>query len=292
MNDIITISYSELCTELLAGNLSVLLFVLLILVLAALIITGFAYAQLRRRLHKEMRHTQRAEEIKSSFLTHISLALRFPLNAINKYCHTLEEKETPLSDEERKDLITQIHKNSHQMYTYLNELQELTNFEGAVPALTTIEVNLAELIMSYRREILHETHRGVMVGIHTTMSPHSKATLDTTLFRQLMMHLLRIGARRTYEGSITISYNWENEGLHFHLEEMGGPISDELKGILFTHQLTEEDIALLKDKSTYVSLNICKAIIDSMHGTIKASNTEENRGVAIDFWFPCPVRFN
>ncbi len=292
MNDIITVSFSELLAELIAGNLNVLLLTFTALILIALIALSLAYARLRTLLNKETRRTQQAEEIKSSFLTHISLALRFPLNAINKYCYLLNETEKPLTDDERNELIKQIHKNSHQMFSYLNELQELTNFEGAVPALSTIEVNLAELIMSYRREILHETHRGVMVGIHTTMSPHCKATLDTTLFRQLIMHLLRIGAQRTYEGNISISYNWENEGLRFRLEDMGGPIPEELRGILFTHHLKEEDIVHLENKSTYVSLNICKAIIDSMHGTIEAYNTEDNLGVGIDFWIPCPVKFS
>ncbi len=293
MDEIATLILSELMAASTTKSLLIIVIVLLVITVLTIISLSFINYQLKRRLRKEILRTRKAEEIKSSFLTYISLALRFPLNAINTYCHTLEEVDNnKLTAEERRELIGHIHEKSHQMYTYLNELQELTDFDGAVPALSVIEVNLAELVMSYRREILHETHRGVMVGIQTTMSPHCKVLLDTTLFRQLIMNLLRIGAKRTLEGTITIRYNWENEGLRFWITDSGGKIPKELENILFNQQLREEDIIQLEDKSSYVSLNICKAIVESMHGTIEASNAEEDKGAVVTFWIPCRVKFS
>ncbi|MCR5820687.1 MAG: HAMP domain-containing histidine kinase [Bacteroidaceae bacterium] len=293
MNFITAIIPSELLALIANNTIIGIILILLALAIIAIVFLSFNNFRLRRRLKKEAIRTQKAEEIKSSFLTHISLALRFPLNAINTYCHSLEDGgEKKLTPEERNALIGHIHKKSYQMYTYLNELQELTNFEGAVPALSVIEVNLAELIMSYRREILHETHRGVMVGLQTTMSPHCKVTIDTTLFRQLVMHLLRVAAQRTLEGTIYIRYNWENEGLRFWINDNGGKIPEELEAILFNKQLREEDIIHLEDKASYVSLNISKTIVDSMHGTIEAMNGEDDKGAIVTFWIPCPVKFS
>jgi len=265
---------------------------IILVLLAALIFAYIVILRQGKQIKKLTLRTQRDEEIKSNFLTQICHALRMPLVIINDYLENVKTKGCEnMSDVERQQVMMNIHKNSQQMFTYLDELQELTNFEGAIPALSMIEVNLAELIMSYRREILHETQRGVMVSIRTTMSPHCKANLDTTMFRQLIMHLLRLGAQRTHEGEITIEYSWENEGLRFDLTDTGFPIREEIRDVLFTNQLKAEDIKQMEEQSTYISLCMCKSIVDSMHGTIKALPCENNKGAHISFWIPSYVRF-
>ncbi len=284
---------SYLFMDLMVGTVSYVLAALLLLSLAALVVVSVLFLKQRKKMHTECMRTRSEDEIKSTFLTHISNALKMPLKTINENCNKLQGKDgIGLSEEERLKLISNIHKNSHQMFTYLNEIQELTNFDGSVPAISMIEVNLAELIMSYRREILHEAHRGVMVGIRTNMSPHCKATLDTPMFRQLIMHLLRISARRTKEGSITISYDWEREGLHFQIEDTGGGLPDEYKGVIFKQMLPEDYVLSPECQSVAISVRICKSIVDSLKGTIEARSSEEERGVIFDFWFPCYVRFN
>jgi len=267
-------------------------FDLLIVALVALVILAFYFFKLQEKLKRIKIRALKNEEVKSSFLTHINNALRTPLGTINSNCQKLEESYNILTAEERKEIISNIRKDSDQMYMYLNELEELTNFDGAIPALSMIEVNLAELILSYRREILHETNKGVSVAIQTTMSPHCKATLDTTMFRQLIMMLLRIAAQRTKEGSITITYNNEGEGLHFWIADTGEPIPDDVRGLLFTSMLNKGEVMQVEDKTTVTILNICKSIIDSMQGTIEALPNEKDRGIIISYWFPCHIRFS
>ncbi len=270
-----------------------ILYVIVLVLILALIYTYTVIIRQRKQIKKLELRAKRDEEIKSNFLTQICHALRFPLIVINDYLKGVQARGCEnMSDDERQKVMMNIYKNSSQMFTYLDELQELTNFEGSIPALSMIEVNLAELIMSYRREILHETQRGVTVCIRTTMSPHCKANLDTTMFRQLIMHLLRLGAQRTSEGEISIEYNWENEGLRFDLKDSGFPIREEIRDRLFTNQLKAEDIKQMEEQSTYISLCMCKSIVDSMSGTIQALKPANDKGAHISFWIPCHVRFN
>ncbi len=266
---------------------------LALILLIVLIVSYVTIYKLRKQIRRLEIRSKKDEELKSNFLTHIGEAMRTPVIAINEFCETIKSKGCEnMTDAQRQEALGKIHKNSIQMFTYLNELQELTNFNGATPALSMIEVNLAELIMSYRREILHEVNRGVMVCIRTNMSPHCKATLDTTMFRQLVMNLLRLGAKRTKEGDITIEYEWENEGLHFILSDSGDPVPDEIRELLFTNLLKEEHITHLDNRMTINSLNICKSIVDSMSGTIRAEIGNQDRGIVVSFWIPCYVRFN
>ncbi len=267
-----------------------ILYGIVLALIVALIYSYIFILKQGKQIRKLELRAKRDEEIKSNFLTQICHALRIPLIVINDYLKDVQAKGCEnMSDQERQKVMMNIYKNSSQMFSYLDELQELTNFEGSIPALSMIEVNIAELIMSYRREILHETQRGVTVCIRTTMSPHCKANLDTTMFRQLMMHLLRLGAQRTSEGEIVIEYNWENEGLRFDLTDTGFPIREEIRDRLFTNQLKTEDIKLMEEQTTYISLCMCKSIVDSMNGTIQALQREN--GAHISFWIPCYVRF-
>jgi len=271
------------------------LFIYVILFLAFLaIITLLAICQYLYKKKRDIEaRTAKNEELKSNFLTHYTQALRRPLKLIVENSKDIEDSSfVNLEEEKRQQTIDQLRQNCQMMILYINELQELTNFQGAIPSLSSIEVNLAELIMSYRREILHETLPGVSVLITTTMSPHCKGTFDTTMFRQLIMHLLRLGAQRTKEGSITINYEMENGGLRFTLSDTGYPIPENIRKVLFTDRFTDDLITHLNVKTTHVSLDICKFIIDSMHGTIETRQVESDRGIVVSFWFPCGIRMN
>lgn len=192
----------------------------------------------------------------------------------------------------RTKLINSIENGKYEDMSYLDELQELTNFDGAVPTLSVIEVNIVELIMSYRREILHETHLGVSVSIQTAMSPQSRAILDTVVFRQLMMNLLRISAKRTHAGRITIDYEWERDGLRFKVRDSGTPLSADVYPQLFSDSLNEEMIPNLDKKVTVTKLKLCKMIVEAWQGTIEAQPGENNMGLVFSFWIPCKIRVN
>ncbi len=268
--------------------INTILLVLAIIALAALYYLYYnkscQYEELKLRNKKD-------DEIKSSILAHIAAALRQPINVINEYCHTIETKSCEkLTNEERRNYLTQINKHNLMAYAYLEELQELTNFDGAVPVFSVIEVNVAELVMSYRREILPEVNRGVTVNIFTKESPKMRASLFTVIFRQLMLHLLGILVQRTKEGTITIDYACENEGLHFKVSGTGDPLPEEFTENMFTEQFSEKDLLQYAPELPFVKIDICRTVVEAFCGTIKALPEKEGKGTLFDFWIPCVIK--
>jgi len=266
---------------------------LLFLILTVLVVLCFITLKMRRQRLSEYRKLKSSKKMRYLFLKHIGQYFRIPLKTINNSCKAYTEavEAKTLTQEESNALIQDIYKNSQLMGIYLNELSELLGFNGNIPDIAEIEVNLAELITSYRREILRETNRGVVVSIRSNMSPNCKVTLDTPIFHLLMMQLLRICAQHTQEGSITINYNWEREGLRFRIEDTGGGIPEEYKGIIFKSQLPDWRALPIEYQLIGASVRTSKALIDAMNGTIEAYSSEEEKGIVIDFWFPCYVRF-
>lgn len=243
-----------------------------------------------RRLNREVKRAQSSERIKTIFLANVSHALRTPLNAIIGFSDFLmkEQEKGQVDPEQLKEAATHINQNGHQLLFFIQQLLELSNFESSVLTFSLIEVNLAELMASYRREAMHETNPNVSVLVRSSLSPHCKATLDTNLMHQLMMHLLRNSAHFTKEGSITINYEYERKGMRVTITDTGEGIPQEYLDNAFS-LLHAEDSLTLENRATELGLSICKAIIDGMGGEISLTS-EPGKGTTATVWFPCRMR--
>ena len=266
--------------------------VIVIIALVVLFAVGLYFVRrgYLRKLNREVKRAQSSERIKTIFLANVSHALRTPLNAIIGFSDFLmkEQEKGQVDPEQLKEAATHINQNGHQLLFFIQQLLELSNFESSVLTFSLIEVNLAELMASYRREAMHETNPNVSVLVRSSLSPHCKATLDTNLMHQLMMHLLRNSAHFTKEGSITINYEYERKGMRVTITDTGEGIPQEYLDNAFS-LLHAEDSLTLENRATELGLSICKAIIDGMGGEISLS-AEPGKGTTATVWFPCRMR--
>lgn len=242
-----------------------------------------------KQLHNEVARAQKSEQIKSVFLANVSHALRTPLNSIIGFSDIiLKEKPGALQEEQITEMVTHINQNGHQLLYFISQLLELSSFEGSMLTFTMIEVNLAELMASYRREALRDTNPNVAIHVRTTLSPHCKATLDTNLMHQLIMHLLQNASLHTKEGCITMTYERERKGLKVTITDTGEGVPQKLKDNIFSI-LQNEDSLTLANQTSGLGLSICKAIVDALNGEINLTS-EEGKGTSVWIWIPCHMR--
>ncbi|MCR5820685.1 MAG: HAMP domain-containing histidine kinase [Bacteroidaceae bacterium] len=269
---------------------------LIIFVIVLLITLGAILILFHRqglRLNEEIHHVIESEEIKAEFLAEVSNNFRGPLDSIIGRCETIERQPCFKEHPQVVEAIEDIRFQSQQLSQYARELMEISNTQGNIPKSAKIQVNLVELIMSYRREILHEIQDNIQVYIRTELSPHTKVWLNTTLFRQFIMHLLRAASHNTDAGYISITYATENSGLRFWIENTGQPIPQDAANILLGKQPDDDNPEDENaNKETIISLAICKNIIDKLKGTIEILPPKENQENInlITFWFPCSVK--
>ena len=260
------------------------------MIIALLIVFGVSFYLLRRhyvkRLETEVNRAQKSEQLKSVFLDNASHALRTPLNAILGYSNLiLEERDSTMNPAHVKEMATHIKDNVQQLLGFVKQLLDLSSFEGGMPFFTLIQVNLAELMASYRREALNITNPEVSVRVRTNLSPHCKVTLDTNFMHQLMMHLLTNAANHARQGEITIWYGNERRGLKVTITYMGNGQAEMLSKDIFSY-LQSEDMLKMTDQSSGLGLPICKAIIDALGGELDI-DTGDGRKTVASFWFPC-----
>jgi signal transduction histidine kinase len=264
------------------------LVIILVLLIGFGIAFYFIYRHYEKLMKKEIKRAQKSEQLKSVFIENICHTLHTPLNAILSYSNLiLEEKDETMPTAQVKEMATNISKNSEQLIHFVSQLFELSKFEGVTPSFTFIEVNLIELMASYRREALNLTKPDVSVHVRTDLSPHCKATLDTNFMHQIMMHLLANAARHTTQGDIIIKYGNERKGLRVVITYTGIGQA-ELIGTDIYSFLQKEDALLNSDESSLLGLSICKAIVEILGGEFYM-DTEYNKKTVVTFWIPCKM---
>ena len=266
---------------------------ILIIAIILLIAFGICFLLVRRHYVKlldvAVKRAQKSEQLKSVFIENISRTLRLPLNAISGHCDTiLEDKNADMQPAQVKKMVTEISGYSKELIDFVAQLHEMSKFEGVTPSFTFIEVNLIELMASYRREALNYTKPDVNVRVTTELSPHCRGILDTNLMHQLMMHLLTNAASRVAEGDIFIRYGCERRGLKVSVSYMDMGQTELVDADIFS--LVQKEDAL-KDfgKSSQLGFAICRAIVDMFGGEFYMDSEDGKKTVA-SFWFPCEMK--
>lgn len=248
----------------------------------------FMYRYYKYQLKREIKRAQKSELLKSVFLENISRALRAPMKAILGYSNMiLEEKDEYMQPAQVKEMVTHINTGTQQVLGFIQHLMELSKFEGITPAFTFIEVNLAELMASYRREAMVVTKSDVAVRVRTDLSPHCRGRLDTNFMHQLMMHLLTNAAKLTNQGDITIFYTHERRGLKTSISYMGNGQTELIGEDIYSY-LQREDALAMNDDSSGLELSLCRAIVDALGGELDI-DSDNGRKTTVTFWFPCKM---
>lgn len=248
----------------------------------------FIHRYYNQQLKREVNRAQKSERLKSVFLDNASQTLRAPLNAILGYSNMiLEEKNETMDAVQVKQMVGHIQQSSQELLEFLKQLMDLSNFDGGMLSFTFIEVNLAELMASYRREAMNLTKANVSVRVRTDLSPHCKVTLDTNFMHQLMMHLLNNAAKHATQGEIVVTYTSERKGLKVMINYLGNGQADVISDDIFSY--LQKDALKMNGDVNGLGLPISKAIIDAVGGELDI-DTQDGRKTVAQFWFPCKMR--
>jgi K+-sensing histidine kinase KdpD len=266
--------------------------VTLVVIIILLIAFGICLVLVRRHYTKLLdvanKRAQKSQQLKSVFIDNISRTLRSPLQVIEGFCNMiLDEKDENMQPAQVRESMLNISSHTQELIDFVAQLHEMSKFEGITPSFTFIEVNLSELMASYRREAMNYTKPDVSVRVTTDLSPHCKAILDTNLMHQLMMHLLTNAADHVTRGDILVKYGAERKGLKITINFIGIGQS-ELVGVDIYSLLQEENA--LKDSvmSSALGLAISKAIVEMFGGEFYMDS--DNGKTLASVWFPCQLK--
>lgn len=217
---------------------------------------------------------EESDQMKSVFLANMSHEIRTPLNAIVGFSQLIASEEMQLEDEEKKEFISLINKNSDQLLKLINDILDLSRIESGHISFAYEICNLSELM-----DDVYNTHRLLMpAGVELRKKvPEKPAIINTDRIRltQVLTNFINNATKFTEEGYIEIKYEYsdDNRFILLSVKDTGKGIPQEKIKQVFERFQKLDEFA----KGTGLGLAISQSIIRTFKGTIQLES-EEGKG--------------
>jgi signal transduction histidine kinase len=229
---------------------------------------------------------EKADNLKSVFLSNMSHEIRTPLNAIIGFSDLLLNKN--LTDPDKKDYIDYINTSSRILLQLINDIIDLAKIESDQLKLniteTAVGFIVGEVYSYYLRELKLKEKNNIELKISRADNSLIIKT-DQFRLRQIFTNLISNAIKFTNQGSIEIGYNFKDKNtLLFYVKDTGIGINKDKLSIIFERFRQAKDTDIVYG-GTGLGLSITKNLVELLGGKIWVES-EENVGSTFYFTLP------
>jgi len=235
----------------------------------------------KQRLEQLTRELQQANADLESFAYSVSHDLRAPLRAIDGFSNILLEDYAEKLDDEGKEVIDVIRKNTRKMGQLIDDLLAFSRMGRK--AMEQVPVDMNRIVAIVREELKHETENR---NIHWLIHPLPPAMGDRTMLHQVWTNLLSNAIKFTRpkeEAIIEIGARELEKEIVYYVRDNGVGFPMKYAGRLF--QVFQRLHGEEQFEGTGVGLAIVARIIQRHGGRVWAEG-EINRGATFYFALP------
>ena len=234
-----------------------------------------------RKLDEASRH-------KSAFLANMSHEFRTPLNAIIGFSQVLLDSSLKVTEEERKQFLTDILTSGRHLLKLINEILDLAKVEAGQMELHLESVAIGDLLDS-----VHSTVRPLAAQKAIDLEVESdhripRLLMDRARILQVLLNLVGNAIKFTSEsGRIWVRASAENGLLHLEVGDTGcGIAAADQERIFLEFQQSRAGIGADKPDGTGLGLALAKKFVE-MHGGRIWVESEIRKGSR--FYFTLPI---
>lgn len=230
-----------------------------------------------------------SDKLKSAFLANMSHEIRTPMNAIVGFSRLLEEPD--IGQDERKEYINIINKNSEVLLTLINDIIDLSKIESGQINVEKIDFCINTSIKSFEETVKIDLRKRDKEHIKIiTEAPLSdeQAMINTDVvrFNQIFTNLLSNSVKFTEKGFIKFGYSQTSSGyFSFFVEDTGIGIEKSKQEVVFEQFRQADESFTRKYGGTGLGLTICRELTQALGGEIDIESTPKI-GTKITFTIP------
>jgi len=238
-----------------------------------------------KRLKKEMKETElamnkaeaarveaeRANQVKTMFLQNMSHEIRTPLNAIVGFSNLMIDSDDELDKKTKTEFSNLIVSNSMQLTNIIDDILDLSQLETGNYKMKFDWPSLNELCSQTVASVKGKESDDVILQF-IAPSEDFKLYTDPGRTRQLLTNFLTNACKYTEKGSITLTYEKQENNIVFSVTDTGQGINSEDADKIFERF---EKLDQFK-KGTGLGLNICSQIAKLLHGEVKLDTSYHN----------------
>ncbi|HKK59955.1 MAG TPA: ATP-binding protein [Salinivirga sp.] len=233
----------------------------------------------------------KANQLKTAFLTNISHEVRTPVNSIVGFSDLLADPDLTIDErEEFINLITQSSRNLVRMFDNIIDASKLRSeqmrFRQEWKNVNTI-LNELETDVDEKQSATH-TDKVFIQFDKLKENRQTDVYVDVFRLKQVINILLENAQEHTTEGYIEIGANLEKDDLVFFVKDSGKGIDKDKQSEIFNLFESEEHAFTFESGGSGLGLSIAKEMIEQMGGTLWF-DSELNKGTT--FYLNFPDRF-
>ena len=239
--------------------------------------------QIERELMDTKRQAEKANQVKTQFLTQMSHELRTPLNTISGYLYLLED--TKMSGEQRR-YTENMHLATDILLEEINEILDYSKLESGRMIFENKNFSLRQLTDTLQSILENEAEqRNLSFEIQMDENLPEYIQGDPLKLKQVLTNLVYNSFKFTKEGGVKLMIH----GLHFSktmcvlefiVEDTGIGIKKEQRQAIFEAFAQADESITRKYGGTGLGLPICRKIVQEMsHGKYSLLlESEEGKG--------------
>jgi signal transduction histidine kinase len=239
--------------------------------------------QARRAAEEARDKAELADQMKTMFVQNMSHEIRTPLNAIVGFSSILTDPSFDLPAEERKDLGTQIAKNSDLLTTLINDILDLSNLESGKYNMDLQPVGANQIASNALETVMCRKPADVDMHFDSDVPDDFMLTTDGMRVQQVLINFLTNAEKNTEHGQISLHCSAQARPgfVTYSVEDTGIGVPPEKAHAIF------ERFAKLDQfkQGTGLGLSICTAISDRLGGHVYL-DTQYTHGARFVFEVP------
>lgn len=241
---------------------------------------------LNKDLELARQQAERANQEKSTFLSHMSHELRTPLNAILGFAQILTSDKLPSTPDEKQAFARHILQAGRHLLTLINEVLDLAKIESGAMTLSLEPVALARVFQECQAMIQPlATRRGIELRFPARVPAHVLA--DRTRLKQVLINLLSNAVKYNRErGTVALDCVAAQPGrVRIAVRDTGAGLTAAQLELIFQpfNRLGQEGSA---EEGTGIGLALTKRLMEAMRGQIGVASMV---GVGSTFWIELPA---
>ena len=237
---------------------------------------------------RDVRAEREADRIKSDFVAKASHELRTPLASLRAYAEMLADGEAK-DEAQRQQFAGVILSETARLSALVDRMLDINRIESGMARANYERVDLCaladECVSSQQAEALR---RGISMSVERR-SAGATALVDRNLMKQVMLNLLSNALKYTPEkGRVWVEVDIDNlaRSVVVSVRDSGIGIPEHAIPRLFGKFYRVENHEKVA-KGTGLGLNLCRNIVEAMHGG--QIGVESREGAGSRFWFAIPL---
>lgn len=207
------------------------------------------------------RKAEEADFMKTLFLANMSHEIRTPLNAIVGFSEIISISE---DEEEKKEYLDIIQKNSNLLLQLINDILDLSRIESGRSEMNIAPTSLSALMVEIAKVQRLKMSKNIQLHL---MLPKDEVTVytDRNRLTQVLSNFMSNAIKNTEEGSITLGLEVESGWIKMYVTDTGSGIAEDKLSLIFNRFEKLNDFV----QGTGLGLPICKSIIDRLGGRVE-----------------------